>query len=124
MFLLMQSLPHAVAVGYSFIMYSSFYWVMCHAATRLLREKSGIEVLKDALSIHGLLRQEPSRRQHGQTAVLELLRNHDIQVLFVVRLQPERIKTDVARVVIVAQQPRLIVRRVRRIDPPDLRPPC
>ena len=87
----------------------------------MLQQYLEVEVLQDALAVHGLLRQEPSRREHRKPSVLQLLSDHDVQLLLVIRLQAERIEADVAWVVIVPQQSWLIVRSVRRIHPADLR---
>jgi len=94
---------------------------MClQAKVRLLYHRN-LEVLDNPEPVHRLLRQESGRGEHGESSVLQLPRDHEVQLLGIGRLDPEGIEPDVPGVVVVAEQARLIVRRVRRIDPADLR---
>ena len=78
------------------------------------------KVLKDSLSIHSLLGKESSSGKHCKTTILKLLRDHRVQLLGILGLQAKRIKSDISRVVIVAQKSWLIVRRIGGIHPSNL----
>ena len=54
--------------------------------------------------VDGLLRQESSRSQHGQTTVLELLRLHDFELRRISGLQTQGIKAQVAWGVVLPEE--------------------
>ena len=79
-----------------------------------------MKVLKDPLAINGLLRQKPSRRQHRKTSVLKFSRDHEVELLRILRLDLKRVEANVSGVLSLAKKTRLIVRSVLRIYPTNL----
>jgi hypothetical protein len=80
-----------------------------------------LEVFVYSESVHCFLGQETSRGEHGETTILKLSGDHEIELRGIGRPDTEGIELEVSGVVLVAELTGLIVRRVGRIDPTDLR---
>tara|TARA_B100000459_G_scaffold66963_1_gene36936 strand:+ start:223 stop:543 length:321 start_codon:yes stop_codon:yes gene_type:complete len=70
---------------------------------RVVEEDEELEGLEDRLVVDELLGEEARGREHGQAAVLELLRLHLGELGRVRGLEAERVEADVARVVVLVQ---------------------
>mmetsp|Transcript_18575 Transcript_18575/g.24120 ORF Transcript_18575/g.24120 Transcript_18575/m.24120 type:complete len:211 (+) Transcript_18575:104-736(+) len=77
-------------------------------------------MLKNSLSISGLLCKEPSRSKHCQTSILKLLRYHHLELLGILRLQTKRIKPNVSRIVIRAHLASLLRTKIGRRNKSNL----
>ena len=74
---------------------------------RVVEEDEQFERLEDGLVVHELLGEEARGREHGQAAVLELLRLHLGELGRVRGLEAERVEADVAGVVVLVEDARL-----------------
>merc|ERR1719324_1887147 len=75
------------------------------------------EVSRDDLAVDELLRDEARDREHGEAAVLQLLRGHHLELRRIGRLEAERIEADVTRVVVVREEAVAPGALLRRLHP-------
>ena len=74
---------------------------------RVVEEDEQFERLEDGLVVDELLREEAGGREHGEAAVLELLRLHLGELGRVRGLEAEGVEADVAGVVVLVEDARL-----------------
>lgn len=77
-------------------------------------------MLDDGLPVDELLRDESCRGEHGETAVLELLRLHGLELLGVFGAEPEGVEANVSGGVVVTEEELLV--GVEGRDPSNLGP--
>ena len=78
------------------------------------------QVLDNGLPVDELLRDESCRGEHGETAVLELLRLHGLELLGVLGAEPEGVEANVSGGVVVTEEELLV--GVEGRDPANLGP--